>query len=189
MLTGWTLDLASARKLDLAPTGNAARGPSSPPTMATFTGLPHRMEFVGEVDGVRFVNDSKATNAQAAEQALKTWPRVHWIAGGVPKAEGIQPLAPWFDRIDKAYLIGESEAAFAKTLSGKVETVKCGTLEAATQAAFDAAKASGEPNPIVLLSPACASFDQFKDFEARGDAFREIVQRLAAEVTPQKEAV
>ncbi len=155
----------------------------------SFPGLPHRMELVGEVDGVRFVNDSKATNAQAAEQALKTWPRVHWIAGGVPKADGIQPLEPWFDRIAQAYLIGESEAAFAKTLSGQVETVKCGTLEAATQAAFDAAKASGEPNPIVLLSPACASFDQFKDFEARGDAFRDFVQRLASQVTPQKEAV
>ncbi len=155
----------------------------------SFPGLPHRMELVGEVEGVRFVNDSKATNAQAAEQALKTWPRVHWIAGGVPKAEGIQPLEPWFDRIAQAYLIGESEASFAKTLSDKASTLKCGTLEAATQAAFDAAKASGEQNPIVLLSPACASFDQFKDFEARGDAFRDIVQRLAAQVTPQKEAV
>lgn len=155
----------------------------------SFPGLPHRMELVGEVEGVRFVNDSKATNAQAAEQALKTWPRVHWIAGGVSKAEGIQPLEPWFDRIAQAYLIGESEASFAKTLSDKASTVKCGTLEAATQAAFDAAKASGEQNPIVLLSPACASFDQFKDFEARGDAFRDIVQRLAAQVTPQKEAV
>lgn len=155
----------------------------------SFPGLPHRMELVGEVDGVRFVNDSKATNAQAAEQALKTYPKVHWIAGGVPKADGIKPLAPWFDRITQAYLIGESEADFAKTLNGHAKTVSCGTLEAATQAAFDAAKASGERNPIVLLSPACASFDQFKDFEVRGDAFREIVRRLAAQVEPQKEAV
>ena len=155
----------------------------------SFPGLAHRMELVGEVEGVRFVNDSKATNAQAAEQALKTWPKVHWIAGGVAKAEGIEPLAPWFDRITQAYLIGESEADFTKTLKGKTKTVSCGTLEAATQAAFDAAKASGEANPIVLLSPACASFDQFKDFEARGDAFKGIVQRLAAQVEPQKEAV
>ncbi|MEP1145380.1 MAG: UDP-N-acetylmuramoyl-L-alanine--D-glutamate ligase [Henriciella sp.] len=155
----------------------------------SFPGLPHRMELVGEVDGVRFVNDSKATNAQAAEQALKTYPKVHWIAGGVPKSDGIKPLAPWFDRVSQAYLIGESEADFAKTLNGKAKTVSCGTLEAATQAAFDAAKASGEHNPIVLLSPACASFDQFKDFEVRGDAFREIVRRLAAQVEPQKEAV
>ena len=114
---------------------------------------------------------------------------MHWIAGGVAKAEGIEPLAPWFDRITQAYLIGESEADFTKTLKGKTKTVSCGTLEAATQAAFDAAKASGEANPIVLLSPACASFDQFKDFEARGDAFKGIVQRLAAQVEPQKEAV
>ena len=155
----------------------------------SFPGLAHRMELVGDVEGVRFVNDSKATNAQAAEQALKTWPKVHWIAGGVAKAEGIEPLAPWFDRITQAYLIGESEADFTKTLKGKTKTVSCGTLEAATQAAFDAAKASGEANPIVLLSPACASFDQFKDFEARGDAFKGIVQRLAAQVEPQKEAV
>lgn len=157
--------------------------------MRTFPGLPHRMERVGDVEGVRFVNDSKATNAQAAEQALKTWPKVHWIAGGVAKAEGIAPLAPWFDRVAQAYLIGESAPDFAKTLKGKVKTVNCGTLDAAIQAAFDAAKAAGEADPIVLLSPACASFDQYKDFEARGDAFREIVQRLSAQVEPQKEAV
>ena len=155
----------------------------------TFPGLAHRMELVGEIDGVRFVNDSKATNAQAAEQALKTYPKVHWIAGGVPKAEGIAPLEPWFDRVEQAYLIGESEADFAKTLKGKVKSVSCGTLEVAVQAAFDAAKASGEAHPIVLLSPACASFDQYKDFEARGEAFRNIVQNLAARVEPQKEAV
>ena len=155
----------------------------------SFPGLPHRMELVGEVEGVRFINDSKATNAQAAEQALKTYPKVHWIAGGMPKAEGIKPLEPWFDRVAQAYLIGESEAAFAKTLKGHAPTVSCGTLEAATQAAFDAAKASGDPDAVVLLSPACASFDQYKDFEARGDAFRDLVQRLAAQVQPQKEAV
>ncbi len=149
--------------------------------LRSFPGLPHRMELVGEIDGVRFVNDSKATNAQAAEQALKTWPRVHWIAGGVPKAEGIEPLEPWFDRVAKAYLIGESEAAFQKTLDGKVETISCGTLDKAIGAAFHAAKASGEDNPIVLLSPACASFDQYRDFEARGDAFREVVRRLEQE--------
>ena len=155
----------------------------------SFPGLEHRMESVGEIEGVRFVNDSKATNAQAAEQALKTWPKVHWIAGGVAKADGIKPLEPWFDRVHQAYLIGESEPSFTRTLKDKTKIVSCGTLEAATQAAFDAAKASGEANPIVLLSPACASFDQFKDFEARGDAFKGIVRRLAAQVEPQKEAV
>jgi len=155
----------------------------------SFPGLEHRMESVGEIEGVRFVNDSKATNAQAAEQALKTWPKVHWIAGGVAKADGIKPLESWFDRVHQAYLIGESEPSFTRTLKDKTKIVSCGTLEAATQAAFDAAKASGEANPIVLLSPACASFDQFKDFEARGDAFKGIVRRLAAQVEPQKEAV
>ncbi len=148
--------------------------------LRTFPGLAHRMEFVGEVDGVRFVNDSKATNAQAAEQALKTWPKVHWIAGGVPKADGIEPLAPWFDRLEAAYLIGEAATDFEKSLGKSAKSVQCGTLEAAVQAAFDAAKASQDDAPIVLLSPACASFDQFKDFEARGDAFRDCVERLGA---------
>lgn len=144
----------------------------------SFPGLAHRMEIVGEVEGVRFVNDSKATNAQAAEQALKTWPKVHWIAGGVAKADGITPLAPFFDRVAGAYLIGEAAGDFAKTLKGKAKSTYCGSLDAAIQAAFDAAKASGDETPIVLLSPACASFDQFKDFEARGDAFRESVNSL-----------
>ncbi|MEO0548971.1 MAG: UDP-N-acetylmuramoyl-L-alanine--D-glutamate ligase [Pseudomonadota bacterium] len=158
--------------------------------LRSFGGLPHRMERVGEIEGVRFINDSKATNAQAAEQALKTWPKVHWIAGGVPKAEGIEPLTPWFDRLAGAYLIGESQDAFAKTLGSDRPVTKCGTLEVAVQAAFDAAKASGDPNPIVLLSPACASFDQYTDFEARGDAFRACVQRLADRVAaPTAEAV
>lgn len=155
----------------------------------SFPGLEHRMELVGEIDGVRFVNDSKATNAQAAEQALKTWPKVHWIAGGVPKASGIEPLKQWFGRVSAAYLIGESEAVFAKTLKDKAAVVSCGDMETAVEAAFKAAKASGEDNPIVLLSPACASFDQFKDFEARGDAFRAIVERLAQVDAPKAAAV
>ena len=96
----------------------------------------------------------------------------------VQQAEGIEPLKPWFDRVEQAYLIGESEAAFAKTLKGAAETVKCGTLEAATQAAFDAAKASDDPHPIVLLSPACASFDMYTGFVARGEAFRAAVDAL-----------
>lgn len=155
----------------------------------SFPGLAHRMELVGEVEGVRFVNDSKATNAQAAEQALKTWPKVHWIAGGVAKASGITPLSSLFNRLAGAYLIGEAEADFAKTLKDKTKVTRCGTLEAAIQAAFDAAKDSGEDEPIVLLSPACASFDQFKDFEARGDAFRDAVNRLKARYDVPEAAV
>ncbi|WP_084418121.1 UDP-N-acetylmuramoyl-L-alanine--D-glutamate ligase [Henriciella litoralis] len=150
--------------------------------LTTFPGLAHRMEQVGQIDGVRFVNDSKATNAQAAEQALRAYPRVYWIAGGVPKAEGIEPLSPFFDRLAKAYLIGEAADAFAKTLDGKADYKRTKTLEAAISSALEDARNSGEENPIVLLSPACASFDQFKDFEARGDAFKTIVADLGGQI-------
>lgn len=146
--------------------------------MLSFPGLAHRMEQVGEIDGVRFVNDSKATNAQAAEQALRAYKKVYWIAGGVPKAEGIGPLAPLFGRVAKAYLIGDAADAFARTLGDAVPNVKSGTLEKAVAAALEDARNSGDEDPIVLLSPACASFDQFKDFEARGDAFRHAVEDL-----------
>ncbi|MEZ5953347.1 MAG: UDP-N-acetylmuramoyl-L-alanine--D-glutamate ligase [Hyphomonas sp.] len=146
--------------------------------LRTFPGLAHRMERVGEIDGVRFVNDSKATNAQAAEQALKSYDNIYWIAGGVPKAEGIVPLAPYFPRITKAYLIGDAEEAFAATLKGKVASQTCGTLDKAVEAAFRDARNSGSDNPVILLSPACASFDQFRDFEHRGDAFRSIVEAM-----------
>jgi UDP-N-acetylmuramoylalanine--D-glutamate ligase len=140
--------------------------------------LEHRLETVAEHEGVRFINDSKATNAQATEQALKAFPRVYWIAGGQAKADGIAPLSAFFPRVAKAYLIGEAQDNFAGTLKGSTPLQKCGTLEKAVAAAFRDARASGEDNPIVLLSPACASFDQFKDFEARGDAFRNIVEGL-----------
>ena len=146
--------------------------------LRSFPGLPHRLETVGSIDGVRFINDSKATNAQAAEQALRAFKNVYWIAGGVPKAEGIEPLATLFPNITKAYLIGAAENAFAATLKGKVALQKCGTLENAVAAALRDAKDAGEEDPIVLLSPACASFDQFRDFEHRGDVFRSIVQSM-----------
>lgn len=144
----------------------------------SFPGLPHRLEIVGEKAGVTFINDSKATNSQAAAQALKAFERVYWIAGGQPKAEGIAPLDAHFPKVAKAYLIGEAEEAFARTLKGKAPVCKCGTLQAAVAEAFADARASGEVNPVVLLSPACASFDQFANFEARGDAFRAAVQAL-----------
>ncbi len=146
--------------------------------LRSFPGLAHRLETVGSIDGVRFINDSKATNAQAAEQALRAFKNIYWIAGGVPKAEGIEPLATLFPTITKAYLIGAAENAFAATLKGKVALQKCGTLENAVAAALRDAKAAGEEDPIVLLSPACASFDQFRDFEHRGDVFRSIVQSM-----------
>ena len=143
----------------------------------SFGGLPHRMEEVGRIGDTLFVNDSKATNADSAEKALQSFDRVHWILGGVPKSGGIEALAPLFGRVARAYLIGEAAEAFARTLSGRVPSRRCGTLEeAVAAAAADARQASG--NQTVLFSPACASFDQFSSFEARGDAFRALVAAL-----------
>ena len=147
--------------------------------LLTFPGLAHRMEAVGQIGPVRFVNDSKATNADAARQALASYPSVFWIAGGVPKAGGIDDLSDLFPRVARAYLIGQAADAFAVTL-GQTPHVVCRTLDAAVAAAAaDAASAGGDQ--VVLLSPACASFDQFPDFEARGEAFRAAVQNLGAQ--------
>jgi UDP-N-acetylmuramoylalanine--D-glutamate ligase len=145
--------------------------------LMTFPGLAHRMETVGAIGKVRFVNDSKATNADAARQALSSYPKVYWIAGGQPKTGGIEPLADLFEGVVKAYLVGEAEDAFARTLDRKVPYARCGTIDGAVCAAFADARASGEET-IVLLSPACASFDQFADFEERGEAFRAAVHAL-----------
>ena len=147
--------------------------------LMTFPGLAHRMETVGKLGKVRFVNDSKATNADAARQAMSSYPKFYWIAGGVAKAGGIEDLKDLFPRIAKAYLIGEAAEPFSWTLAGKAECVLSGTLERAVQQAYADAAASGE-EAIVLLSPACASFDQFSDFEARGEAFRAAVNGLSA---------
>jgi len=139
--------------------------------MQTYPGLAHRMEWLGEVNGVQFVNDSKATNADAAEKALKTYDAIYWIIGGVSKEGGIEPLAKYFPKIRHAYLIGEAAHDFAKTLDGKVAYTQCGTLEKAFAAAAADAKKDSQGNPAVVLSPACASFDQFANFEVRGAAF------------------
>jgi len=150
-----------------------------PPALATFPGLPHRMEEVGRLGSVLFINDSKATNADSTEKALSAFPSdIFWIVGGRAKEGGIEPLRDYFPRIAKAYLIGESAEAFAATLGNSVPFDHSGTLEAAVQAAArDAAHCSGA-EPVVLLSPACASYDQFKNFEQRGDAFRRLVTAL-----------
>jgi UDP-N-acetylmuramoylalanine--D-glutamate ligase len=161
---------AAARALGLS-AEDAAEG------LMSFGGLAHRMETVGAIGKVRFVNDSKATNADAARQALSSYPKVYWIAGGQAKAGGIDDLADLFGGVIKAYLIGEAADAFARTLEGKVPYAQCGVMQAAVRAAFADARASGE-EAIVLLSPACASFDQFADFEERGEAFRAAVQGL-----------
>ncbi len=148
--------------------------------LMTFPGLAHRMETVGVIGKVRFINDSKATNADAARQALSSYPKVYWIAGGRAQTDGIADLADLFPRVIRAYLVGEATEAFAETLQGKADAVACGTIPAAAAAAFKDAAASGQ-DAIVLLSPACASFDQFADFEQRGEAFRAAVHALARE--------
>ncbi|MFN7108685.1 MAG: UDP-N-acetylmuramoyl-L-alanine--D-glutamate ligase [Brevundimonas sp.] len=146
--------------------------------LLSFPGLAHRMEAVGRLGPVRFINDSKATNADAARQALSSYPSVFWIAGGVPKAGGIDDLADLFPRVTRAYLIGEAAEAFAATLADTPHVISR-TLDAAVaSASADAASAGGDQ--IVLLSPACASFDQYPDFEARGEAFRAAVLALGA---------
>jgi UDP-N-acetylmuramoylalanine--D-glutamate ligase len=155
--------------------------------LATFAGLPHRLEEVGRRGKVTYINDSKATNAVATANALAVLSRIYWIAGGRPKEGGIGSLAPYFPRIVKAYLIGEAAMDFAVTLGEEVPHIICGTLPAAVAAASaDAAEDAGH-EPVVLLSPACASYDQFQNFERRGDAFRALVLQLSG-VTAQGEA-
>ena len=147
--------------------------------IASFGGLAHRQELVATVDGVRYVNDSKATNADATAKALACTDDIYWIAGGKPKEGGIAELAPYFPRIRHAFLIGEAAADFARTLGSRIPHTLAGTLDKAVAAAQTAAK--GQRGATVLLSPACASFDQFSDFEARGAAFRRLVEALPGE--------
>ncbi|MCB1508416.1 MAG: UDP-N-acetylmuramoyl-L-alanine--D-glutamate ligase [Hyphomicrobiaceae bacterium] len=143
--------------------------------LASFPGLAHRMEPLGSIGNVLFVNDSKATNADAAARALDSYERIYWIAGGRAKSDGIDPLNGFFSKIVKAYLIGEAMERFAGTLQGKVETVMAGDLASATRLALADALCDAGRDPVVLLSPACASWDQFASFEARGEAFRRLV--------------
>jgi UDP-N-acetylmuramoylalanine--D-glutamate ligase len=164
---------AAARALGV-PWDVAAEG------LMSFPGLAHRMETVAQIGDVRFVNDSKATNADAARQAMSSYPRFYWIAGGRAKTGGADDLADLFPRIAKAYLIGEAAPEFARRLDGAAEYVISGDMETAVAAAYADAAASGE-EAVVLLSPACASFDQYPDFEKRGEAFRAAVQALETE--------
>jgi len=127
---------------------------------------------------VQYVNDSKATNADAAGKALACYDDVYWIAGGVAKSGGITSLAPLFSRIRRAFLIGSANDDFAATLAGAVPVTFAGDLATAVAAARAAAVAEGRPGAVVLLSPACASFDQFRDFEERGERFRALVEAL-----------
>ena len=146
--------------------------------LITFPGLAHRMETVGQIGKVKFVNDSKATNADAARQAMSAYNNFFWIAGGRPKAGGIDSLTDLCPRVAKAYLVGEAANDFAETLAPATPVAIAGTIAAATASAFEDARRTDE-DAVVLLSPACASFDQFPDFEVRGDAFRQAVDDLA----------
>ncbi|MFN3930299.1 MAG: UDP-N-acetylmuramoyl-L-alanine--D-glutamate ligase [Brevundimonas sp.] len=148
------------------------------PALLSFPGLAHRMEHVATLGRIRFINDSKATNADAARQALSSYERSFWIAGGRAKAGGIDDLEDLFPRVVEAFLIGEAAGAFAARL-GDTPHRTCGDMASAVKAAAEAAAATGR-DEVVLLSPAAASFDQYPDFEARGEAFRAAVLALGA---------
>ncbi len=151
--------------------------------LRSFPGLAHRMEQVGRRAGVLFINDSKGTNADAAARALSSFNDIFWIAGGKPKTGGIESLREFFPRIRKAYLIGEAAQEFAATLGNQTPHEISGTLDAAVASAARDAEASGLGEAVVLLSPACASFDQYRNFEIRGSKFRDLVMALPG-VTP-----
>jgi UDP-N-acetylmuramoylalanine--D-glutamate ligase len=146
--------------------------------LRSFPGLMHRMQPIGRRGAVTFVNDSKATNAEAAAPALSSYDRIYWIAGGLPKEGGITSLKPLYNRIAKAYLIGEAAPQFAATLGTDVPYEISGTLDNAVRHAAADAERDEVPGAVVMLSPACASFDQFKNFEVRGDHFVSLVAAL-----------
>jgi UDP-N-acetylmuramoylalanine--D-glutamate ligase len=151
--------------------------------LKTYPGLPHRQERVAAVGNVIYVNDSKATNADATARALSSYRDIYWILGGQAKEGGVAPLAPWFERIRHAFLIGEASELFAGQLDGKLGYSRCGDLKSALDAAHEraqreASRAGGGDPVVVLLSPACASWDQWKSYEHRGDAFRAMARAL-----------
>lgn len=169
---------AAARAIGIAP-------PVIAQCIRSYPGLKHRQEQVAAMDGIRFVNDSKATNADAASKALASYDAIYWIAGGRPKEGGLDALYPYLGRVRRCFLIGEASERFARELAGKVELEQCGDLGTAVARAYAAARADKADDAVVLLSPACASFDQFADFEARGEAFRTLVADLKrAEARP-----
>ena len=142
--------------------------------LESFPGLPHRMERVKTRNGVLFVNDSKATNADSTAPALSAYPRIHWILGGKAKTDDLDACRPGFPHVVKAYTIGDAGEMFARLLEGEMPVERSGTLDVAVKSAA----AHAQPGDVVLLSPACASFDQFRDYEARGQAFRDAVEAL-----------
>ncbi len=146
--------------------------------MLRFPGLPHRQERVAELHGILFVNDSKATNAEAAARALDSYDAIYWIAGGLSKEGGLKGIEPHLGHVRHAFLIGEAEGEFLEHLRNKVPTELCGNLETAVARAYLTAIQEHLPGAVVLLSPAAASFDQFKNFEMRGEVFRILVEGL-----------
>ena len=187
------LDLATAERLpgthnwqNAAAAYAAARAAGIGTETATtairsFPGLAHRQELVATIDGIHYINDSKATNADATEKALACYSAIYWILGGLPKEGGITPLAAYFGRVRHAFLIGRATEEFAATLEGSVPYTRCGDLKNALAAASDQARRDAGPGAVVLLSPACASYDQFANFEQRGDIFRDLVAQLRAD--------
>ncbi len=143
--------------------------------LTSFTGLPHRMEQIASYDGVAYVDDSKATNPESTAPALAAFDRVHWIVGGRAKGDDLDACKPAFGHVVHAYTIGEAGPKFAEILKDSMPVDNVGTLDVAVRAAA----ANAKPGDTVLLSPACASFDQFRDYEARGAAFRAAVESLA----------
>lgn len=145
--------------------------------LTTFKSLPHRQEVLRKIKGVTFVNDSKATNMNATEKSLKTFSHIHWILGGQGK-DGESPLdlKPYFSHVEHVYLVGESSKGFAETIEGQLPYTVCDTIEQGVKTAFQKA----HPDHVILLAPGCASFDQFKNFEERGDAFKACVKKLEA---------
>lgn len=168
--------LAAADALGLDPHRTRA-------SLATYASLPHRMERTAEHRGVLYVNDSKATNPASTAPALGAFPRIHWIVGGLPKGDNLDECAPHFDHVVHAYTIGEAGPVFADQLERLMPVTRAEMLASAVRSAMEHA----QPGEVVLLSPACASFDQFRDFEARGDCFRHVVDALIAQDLSQQE--
>lgn len=149
--------------------------------IGTFPGLAHRQEFVAEFGNVVFINDSKATNADAASKALGVYENIYWIAGGIPKSDGIHGLQSFFSKIQEAFLFGAAQKEFAATIGTKIPYQLCDTLDIAVSRAYARARESSKMVTI-LFSPACASFDQFKDFEHRGDVFKQLVYKESSNI-------
>ncbi|MFT6076890.1 MAG: UDP-N-acetylmuramoylalanine--D-glutamate ligase [Myxococcota bacterium] len=147
-------------------------------SIENFKGLKHRMQFVANIDGINFINDSKATNAESTENALKSFENIYWIVGGKAKDGGISDLEGYFPQVKCAFLIGDASEEFAKTLEGKVQYFKCETLENAFEKSYQLALKDSASEKTILLSPASASFDQWKNFEVRGDCFIKLTSDL-----------